>query len=112
MTSILSGDYGCVKKMLYCTAPADKNQNTLIYKKEGCPCGRSLRSDSGIDDRCDQPLRERIVCMTKNPPHHKPCSAILQLTAHIERIAGLPAIIAEDIIFMLRGRDSTHQKVC
>ena len=66
--------------------------------------------DALVDDLKMNVFRELIGTMLKKPETVEPALDLILISRHVERIADHAASIAEEVIFMVSGRDIRHQR--
>ena len=67
--------------------------------------------DDEVDDLKDQIFRELLTYMMENPAVIKQSLELILISRHLERIADHACNIAEDVIFMVMGKDIRHPKL-
>jgi len=65
-------------------------------------------SDDQLDDLKTQIFRELLTYMLQNPATIEPALDLILISRHLERIGDHATNIAEDVIFMVSGRDVRH----
>ena len=66
--------------------------------------------DALVEDLKMNVFRELIGTMLKKPETVEPALDLILISRHVERIADHAASIAEEVIFMVSGRDIRHQR--
>ena len=64
--------------------------------------------DDDVDSYRDLIFRELIAQMIKDPQHILQALDLILVSRHLERIADHATNIAEDVIYMVLGRDIRH----
>lgn len=67
-----------------------------------------LDKDDQLDDLKTQIFRELLTYMLQNPATIEPALDLILISRHLERIGDHATNIAEDVIFMVSGRDIRH----
>ena len=67
-----------------------------------------LRQDDWVDTLRDQILRELLTYMLGNPATVEPALELIFISQHLERVGDHATNIAEDVIFIVDGRDVRH----
>lgn len=67
-----------------------------------------LQRDDEVDALKDKVFRELLGCMRDRPDTTEAALDLILVSRHIERIADHATNIAEDVIFMVSGRDVRH----
>jgi phosphate transport system protein len=67
-----------------------------------------LDKDDQLDDLKTQIFRELLTFMLQNPATIEPALDLILISRHLERIGDHATNIAEDVIFMVSGRDVRH----
>jgi phosphate transport system protein len=67
-----------------------------------------LNQDDALDDLKTQIFRELITFMLQDPATIEPSLDLILVSRHLERIGDHATNIAEDVIFMVAGRDVRH----
>lgn len=67
-----------------------------------------LDKDDMLDDLKTQIFRELLTYMLQNPATIEPALDLILISRHLERIGDHATNIAEDVIFMVSGRDVRH----
>jgi phosphate transport system protein len=70
---------------------------------------RVLDQDDDLDSRKTQVFRELLTYMLQNPATIEPSLDLILISRHLERIGDHATNVAEDVIFMVSGRDVRHQ---
>jgi phosphate transport system protein len=68
-----------------------------------------LRRDDGLDDLKRQVFQELLTYMLNHPDLVPPSLDLVLISRHLERVGDHATNIAEDIIFLVEGRDIRHQ---
>jgi phosphate transport system protein len=68
-----------------------------------------LRRDDGLDDLKRQLFQELLTYMLSNPDLVAPALDLVLISRHLERVGDHATNIAEDIVFLVEGRDIRHQ---
>ena len=69
-----------------------------------------LPSDEQVNKLHKQLQRELISYMLEAPPNITRCLSLMQVAKRIERIADHAKNIAEEVVFLLEGRDIRHKR--
>jgi phosphate transport system protein len=69
-----------------------------------------IMADDRIDALKDQVLRELLTYMMSDPRTIERALALILISRHLERIGDHAVNIAEDVIYMIQGRDVRHPK--
>jgi phosphate transport system protein len=69
-----------------------------------------ILSDDKVDALKDQLLRELLTYMMSDPRSVERALMLIFVSRHLERIADHATNIAEDVIYMLQGRDVRHPR--
>ena len=67
-----------------------------------------IMSDDQVDALKNQVLRELITYMISDPRTIERALALIFIARHLERVADHATNIAEDVIYMIQGRDVRH----
>lgn len=67
-----------------------------------------LRQDDWLDGLRGQIFRETLTFMLSQPRRIEPATDLILISRHLERIGDHATNIAEDVIFMVSGRDVRH----
>jgi phosphate transport system protein len=67
-----------------------------------------LDRDDVLDDLKTQIFRELLTFMLQNPATIEPALDLILISRHLERIGDHATNVAEDVIFMVSGRDVRH----
>ena len=70
---------------------------------------RVLNEDDKLDALKTQIFRELLTYMLQDPSTIEPALDLILISRHLERIGDHATNIAEDVIFMVSGRDVRHQ---
>jgi phosphate transport system protein len=70
---------------------------------------RVLDEDDVLDSLKTQVFRELLTYMLQDPSTIEPSLDLILISRHLERIGDHATNIAEDVIFMVSGRDVRHQ---
>lgn len=89
---------GMVKESLY-----------SFVKKDAGLAQKVLEKDSKVDDIKDQIFRELLTYMLSDSKNIKVALELILVSRHLERIADHATNIAEDVIFIVSGKDVRHQ---
>jgi phosphate transport system protein len=68
-----------------------------------------LKRDDSLDDLKRQVFQELLTFMLNNPGLVPPSMDLVLISRHLERVGDHATNIAEDIIFLVEGRDIRHQ---
>lgn len=79
------------------------NQNSELANKV-------IANDEIVDDLNKQTFKFLVNKMKTNPELIEPCSHLIVLTRHVERLADHATNIAEDLVFYVEARIITHKK--
>ncbi len=66
--------------------------------------------DDQLDDLKDQIFRELLTYMMSDPHTIERAMALILISRHLERIGDQSVNIAEDVIYMVQGRDVRHPR--
>ena len=69
-----------------------------------------IMADDQVDALKDQVLRELLTYMITDPHTIERSLALILISRHLERIGDHATNIAEDVIYMIQGRDVRHPK--
>ncbi|MEI7835077.1 MAG: phosphate signaling complex protein PhoU [Planctomycetota bacterium] len=69
-----------------------------------------IMTDDRVDDLKEQILRELLTYMAADPKSIERAMALILISRHLERIADHATNIAEDVIYLIQGRDVRHPK--
>jgi phosphate transport system protein len=69
-----------------------------------------IMADDQVDALKDQVLRELLTYMIADPHTIERSLALILISRHMERIGDHAVNIAEDVIYMIQGRDVRHPK--
>jgi phosphate transport system protein len=79
------------------------------FIKQDVDLARSvLTRDDKIDDLCDQILRELITFMISDPSTIPRALQLILISRHLERIGDHSTNIAENVIYLVQGKDIRH----
>jgi phosphate transport system protein len=68
-----------------------------------------LKRDDALDDLKRQVFQDLLTYMLNNPELVAPALDLVLISRHLERVGDHATNIAEDIIFLVEGRDIRHQ---
>ena len=68
-----------------------------------------LKRDEALDDLKRQVFQDLLTYMLNNPDLVAPALDLVLISRHLERVGDHATNIAEDIIFLVEGRDVRHQ---
>ena len=68
-----------------------------------------LKRDDSLDDLKRQVFQDLLTYMLNNPDLVAPALDLVLISRHLERVGDHATNIAEDIIFLVEGRDVRHQ---
>jgi phosphate transport system protein len=68
-----------------------------------------LKRDDGLDDLKRQVFQDLLTYMLHNPELVAPALDLVLISRHLERVGDHATNIAEDIVFLVEGRDIRHQ---
>jgi phosphate transport system protein len=68
-----------------------------------------LKRDDGLDDLKRQVFQDLLTYMLNNPELVAPALDLVLISRHLERVGDHATNIAEDIVFLVEGRDIRHQ---
>jgi phosphate transport system protein len=68
-----------------------------------------LKRDDTLDDLKRQVFQDLLIFMLNNPELVPPSLDLVLISRHLERVGDHATNIAEDIIFLVEGRDIRHQ---
>ena len=71
---------------------------------------RVLDRDDQLDGLKDQVFRELLSYMMQNPATIEPALELILIARHLERVGDHATNIAEDVIFLVSGRDVRHHQ--
>jgi phosphate transport system protein len=69
-----------------------------------------IMTDDQVDGLKDQILRELLTYMISDPRSIERALSLIFIARHLERIADHATNIAEDVIYMIQGRDVRHPR--
>lgn len=69
-----------------------------------------IMTDDTVDALKEQVIRELLTYMMADPKAIERALALILITRHLERIADHATNIAEDVIYMIQGRDVRHPR--
>jgi len=69
-----------------------------------------IMTDDQVDALKDQVIRELLTYMMADPRAIERALALILISRHLERIGDHATNIAEDVIYMIQGRDVRHPK--
>jgi phosphate transport system protein len=79
------------------------------FIKQDVKLARSvLTRDDQIDDLCDQILRELLTFMISDPSTIPRALQLILVSRHLERIGDHSTNIAENVIYLVQGKDIRH----
>jgi phosphate transport system protein len=81
--------------------------NAYVRHDQGLATG-VLHRDDEVDALKDRVFRELLQCMRDTPDLTTSALELILVSRHIERVADHATNIAEDVIFMISGRDIRH----
>ncbi len=67
-----------------------------------------IATDDQVDGLKDQIIRELLTYMMADPKAIERALALILIARHLERIADHATNIAEDVIYIIQGRDVRH----
>jgi phosphate transport system protein len=67
-----------------------------------------LNQDDGLDALKNQIFRELLTYMLQDPTTIEPSLDLILISRHLERIGDHATNVAEDVIFMVLGKDVRH----
>jgi phosphate transport system protein len=70
-----------------------------------------LTQDDFLDDLKNQIFRELLTYMLGDPRTIEPCIELVLIARHLERVGDHATNIAEDVIFIVEGRDVRHHAI-
>jgi len=70
-----------------------------------------LKRDDALDDLKRQVFQDLLTYMLNNPDLVAPALDLVLISRHLERVGDHATNIAEDIIFLVEGRDVRHQTI-
>ena len=70
-----------------------------------------IMTDDPVDALKDQVLRELLTYMMSDPRTVERAIALILVSRHLERIADHATNIAQDVIYMIQGRDVRHPRL-
>jgi phosphate transport system protein len=71
---------------------------------------RVIMADDQVDALKDQVFRELLTYMMADPASVERAMALILISRHLERVGDHATNIAQDVIYMVRGRDVRHPK--
>jgi phosphate transport system protein len=104
-----------VKKLIDIPRMASMAQNMLRDALDSYVRGdmqlaqRVLDEDDVLDGLKTQVFRELLTFMLQDPSTIEPALDLILISRHLERVGDHATNIAEDVIFMVSGRDVRHQ---
>ena len=90
-----------VKKMV-------KDSLDSFVKKDVELAKKVMATDDEVDDLKDQIFRELLTYMTGDSANISRALELILISRHLERIGDHSTNIAEDVIFLVEGRDVRH----
>jgi phosphate transport system protein len=106
--------HAAVKELIDIPRMADIAQRMLrdaldAYVRRDMTLARSvLNEDDRLDALKTQVFRELLTYMLQDPSTIEPALDLILISRHLERIGDHATNIAEDVIFMVSGRDVRH----
>ena len=79
--------------------------------KDVAKAQKVLNSDDKVDALKDQIFRELLTYMISDPKAIQPALCLILIARNLERIGDHSTNIAEEVIFMVQGRDIRHHSV-
>ena len=70
-----------------------------------------IASDDEVDGLKDQIIRELLTYMMSDPRTIERALALILIARHLERIADHSTNIAQDVIYLIQGRDVRHPRL-
>ncbi|MFO8062810.1 MAG: phosphate signaling complex protein PhoU [bacterium] len=85
-----------------------KNSINSFLKENAALADQVLQSDNAVDDLRDKIVRELIECMIDDSRTIERALHLIEIARNLERIADLATNIAEDTIYVVRGKNIKH----
>ena len=87
-------------------------QSLLAFVKEDVLLAQAvITSDDEVDALKDQIIRELLTYMMSDPTAIERALALILIARHLERIADHATNIAQDVIYLIQGRDVRHPRL-
>ena len=81
-----------------------------FVKEDALEAEAVIMSDDQVDALKDQVIRELLTYMMGDPQTIERALALILVARHLERIGDHATNIAEDVIYMIQGRDVRHPR--
>ncbi|HKZ40846.1 MAG: phosphate transport system regulatory protein PhoU [Deltaproteobacteria bacterium RIFCSPLOWO2_01_44_7] len=88
-----------------------KDSLDAFVKRDILQAERVCKVDDEVDDLNDRIFGELVAIMKKDPESISRSTRLISIAKHLERIADHATNIAEEIIFMVKGKDIRHGKI-
>ncbi|MDY6787643.1 MAG: phosphate signaling complex protein PhoU [candidate division WOR-3 bacterium] len=85
-----------------------KNSINSFLKENAALAEDVLKADNAVDDLRDSIVRELIACMIDDSRTVERALRLIEIARNLERIADLATNIAEDTIYVVRGKNVKH----
>jgi phosphate transport system protein len=87
-------------------------ESLLSFVKEDVLLAQSvISSDDEVDALKEQVIRELLTYMMSDPRTIERALALILIARHLERIADHATNIAQDVIYLIQGRDVRHPRL-
>jgi phosphate transport system protein len=87
-------------------------ESLLAFVKEDVLLAQSvIDADDEVDGLKDQIIRELLTYMMSDPRTIERAMALILIARHLERIADHATNIAQDVIYLIQGRDVRHPRL-
>jgi phosphate transport system protein len=87
-------------------------ESLLAFVKEDVLLAQSvIDTDDEVDALKDQIIRELLTYMMSDPRTIERALALILIARHLERIADHATNIAQDVIYLIQGRDVRHPRL-
>lgn len=85
-----------------------KNSINSFLKENAALADEVLKADNAVDELRDSIVRELITCMIDDSRTVERALRLIEIARNLERIADLATNIAEDTIYVVRGKNIKH----
>ena len=85
-----------------------KNSINSFLKENAALADKVLKADNAVDELRDSIVRELITCMINDSRTVERALRLIEIARNLERIADLATNIAEDTIYVVRGKNIKH----
>ncbi len=87
-------------------------ESLLAFVREDVPLAQAvIASDDEVDALKEQIIRELLTYMMSDPRSIERALALILIARHLERIADHATNIAQDVIYLIQGRDVRHPRL-